>query len=204
VAIHGPFPPDSWAANPNLAPWNPGQARTFADRARAELGNLLTGLDLVYPTGDPAVENACKAIQQQAAGVGLEINLVPIRAFEYYNRVAFSHNFDLAWWRHDFADATFWLGPLLDPAEIPPGGANLLGYEPDAPMSGLLQDLKQLKQFGSIRRATHAIGDRVHELALVIPLWQLHVYVALAPTVSHAELDPIYLFNRVEDWRLEP
>ncbi len=205
VPLNGPFPSDCWAASANVAPFNQGQASAFADRARNELGNLLSSLDLIYPTNDPAIENACKAIQQQAAAAaGLDIRLVPVSSFDYHDRVVFSHNFDLAWWRHDFDDATFWLGPLLDPAEVPPGGDNLLGYQPDAAMSGLLQDLKQHKRFLNIRQTTHAIHDRVNQLAIVIPLWQLDVYVALAPTVLHAELDPISLFGRVEDWRLEP
>lgn len=203
--LAGPFPSDCWAANLNIPPFNPGQARTFAEHARSELGNLLSSLDLIYPTNDPAIENACKAIQQQvAAAAGLDIRLVPVSSFDYHDRVVFSHNFDLAWWRYDFDDATFWLGPLLDPAETPPGGDNLLGYQPDAPMSGLLQDLKQHKRFLNIRQTTHAIHDRVNQLAIVIPLWQLDVYVALADTVLHAELDPISLFGRIEDWRLEP
>lgn len=205
VPLVGPFPSNSWAANANVAPFNPGRARPLAGRARSELGNLLSSLDLIYPTNDPAIENACKAIQQQAAAVaGLDIRLVPVSSFDYHGRVVFSHNFDLAWWRHDFNDATFWLGPLLDPAEVPPGGNNLLGYRPDAAMSGLLQDLKQHKHFLNIRATTHAIHDRVNQLAIVIPLWQLDVYVALAQRVLHTELDPISLFGRIEDWRLEP
>lgn len=205
VPLDGPFPGDCWAANPRVAPYNPGGAHTFADRARGELGNLLITLDLIYPTDDPAVENACKAIQQQvAANTGLQIHLVPVRSFEYRDRVVLSHNFDLAWWRHDFEDATFWLGPLLDPAAVPPGGENLLGYLPDRTMSSLLHDLKQHKRFVHVCQATHAIHAHVHAHAVVIPLWQLHVYVALAPTVLHAQLDPISLFGRIEDWRLAP
>jgi len=202
--LYGPFPADCWAAKPGTTPFGARDARTFADRARSELGNLLTTLELVYPTDDPAVENACKAIQQQAAeNAGLDIELVPVPSFEYYDRVVFSHRFDLAWWRHDFEDVTFWLGPLLDPAEIPPGGDNLLGYRPDAEASRLLQDLKKHKRFLHVRATTHGLHDHMQQFAIVIPLWQLHVYVAVGPKVLHAELDPISLFGRIEDWQLK-
>ena len=37
----------------------------------------------------------------------------------------------------------------------------------------------------------------------LIPLWQLDTHVAVHPSLRPAALDPLLVFDRVEDWKLE-
>ena len=120
-------------------------------------------------------------------------------------------NVDLAYWRHDFEDPTYWLEPLLDQDSDArrPGGPNFMGYPQDAALRALFDEINLHKHFPQIQQATHQIHTHVAQTAIVIPLWQLGTYVALSsgvhPRDRHGNavaLDPFDLFANVEQWEL--
>jgi len=43
----------------------------------------------------------------------------------------------------------------------------------------------------------------VHRNACVIPLWQLDRYVAVHKSVENVKLDPEYLYDDIENWRIK-
>jgi hypothetical protein len=121
------------------------------------------------------------------------------------------HDFDLAYWRYDFEDPTYWLEPLLDqdPDARRPGGPNFMGYPQDAALRALFDEINLHKHFPQIQQATHQIHTHVAQDAIVIPLWQLGTYVALSSGVdpqdrhgNPAALDPFDLFANIEQWEL--
>ena len=178
-------------------------------------------LRLTYPQGNPEIENACMQIKSQveeATRKGIVLELEAIAPGTFYDKIVRLHDFDLAYWCHDFDDPAFWLEPLLDkdPASQQPGGPNFMGYTPDADLAKLFRTVNLHKHFPDIRRATHEIHEHVARKAIVIPLWQLDTYVAVSPrlrlqdsrgrTVAWERLDMfrnLDLFGDVEYWQLE-
>jgi peptide/nickel transport system substrate-binding protein len=222
VALSGPYPADSWASRPDLSLFCPedeaakeaeaGRARAFADLARKGLPPGELSLRLVYPAGIEEVQQACQQISAHVAEVGITLELVPVPERDFYQRVVEQHDFDLAYWRHDFEDPTYWLEPLLDndPEGRRPGDSNFMGYAQDQDIRKMFNDILQHKHFPQIQRATHEIHAHVAQNAIVIPLWQLGTYVALAPDVRPRNrddrpvpLNPFDLFANVEHWHLE-
>jgi hypothetical protein len=51
-----------------------------------------------------------------------------------------------------------------------------------------------------LARLAHA---EIARSAAIIPLWQLNTHVAVGPLLREAVFDPVYLFEDVEQWRLE-
>lgn len=202
--LHGPFPHDSWAYAPDAALFHPGQAAVAFARAKAEELTNPTPLTLVYPAGDASIEAACKAIQEQLAVVGIQIDLPrePPPPEQFYHVVVTNHDFDLAYWQHDFPDETYWLWPLFDPDDQQADGANFMGCVPDKDLRDLFKDLAVHKQFSLIRRQMHQLHKHIAQQALIVPLWQLDSYVAVSDSLKNAAFDPIYLFRNVENWEL--
>ncbi|HWB12174.1 MAG TPA: ABC transporter substrate-binding protein [Pirellulales bacterium] len=202
--LTGPFPAHSWAYNREVPPFSAEKAKAFADDARKELQSI-PKLNLVYPPNQSDVENACKQIADKLQTIGIELALVPAAPGEFYNRVLYDSDFDLAYWRHDFRDETYWLGSLFDPHDAARGrgGANFMNYEPDAAMSEFLADLRLHKRFPTVQTLMHKLHAHIAQTAVIIPLWQLDTYVAVGDRLK-ARPESHSLFANVEHWTLEP
>jgi ABC-type transport system substrate-binding protein len=222
VVLTGPYPVDSWACRRDLSLFHPrddsareaeaGRAKALAERARRDLQPSDLSLRLVYPAGLEEVQQACQQISAHVAEVGITLELVPVAERDFYQRVVEQHDFDLAYWRHDFEDPTYWLEPLLDqdPDAQRPGGPNFMGYPQDEAIRAMFDEINLHKHFPQIRQATHEIHAHVAQNAIVIPLWQLGTYVAVSSGVrpkgrdgNAVALDPFDLFANVEQWELE-
>ena len=209
--LNGPYPKDSWANDPSVSDFNSEAAKLYFQMAREELSSRIAAIELTlaYPLGNPDVESACKQIVtdvKKAIGDDLQLTLVPLESGQFYRLITENHNFDLAYWNHTYKDSTFWLEPLLDGDDDArrPGGLNFMGYVPDEDLADLFHKIKRHKQFREIQRMTHAIHQHVARTALIIPLWQLDLYVALSDRLDNVTLDPYVLFGNVEQWTLRP
>ena len=201
--LNGPFPRDSWAYNSDAPTFDAEQSRAFAANALSELKQI-PPLKLVYPAHDPQAELACRQIQSQAAALKIAIEPEAAKPGDFENRIVRVHDFDLAYWRHDYADETYELWPLFDPdpAARDSGGANFMGVSPDASLASFFRELALHKRFSEVQSLMHKIHDHVARTAVVIPLWQLDAYVAVDESLGGITLDANELFNGVEHWEL--
>jgi peptide/nickel transport system substrate-binding protein len=211
-AVNGPFPPDSWATcPPPRVPaklFDPDRARALAREAKAKVAEV--ALTLKYPAGDAAVAAACQDIAGQlealGASVGWSVRIKPLAVPERQLAEALDRReYELAYWKLDHASEAYWLWPWFDgrPAALAPGGSNFLGYEDAALQSELRRTMGQ-RNFAEVRRLTHEIHAHLHERMPLIPLWQLDTHLAVHPRLRPAGLDPLLIFERVEDWKLAP
>ncbi len=205
AALNGPYPKDSWACATAVAGFSPAKARGYANLAQQELGGAVT-LRLAYPAGSPEIESACKQIAEQTKDLGITLDLKAVELDKFYGQVMEAHDFDLAYWSYYFPDSTYWIEPLLgmDQATGSPSALNVMSYTPDAEMAGFFQAIRLHKCFRDIQTQTHKIHEHVARNAILIPLWQLDTYVAVADNVRDAVLDPLVLFGNVEHWGLVP
>lgn len=200
--LTGPFPRNCWAYNADVPAFDPASAKPLADEARRKLGRL-PPLKLVVRTSEPGAAAACERIRQQCQAAGVDLALVPLAADQFFFQVTVQHDFDLVYWRHDFPDDSYWLGPLLDsdPRARSPGGANFMGYVPDSSVAEFERDLLLHKRFADIRSITHKLHAHLARTATLIPLWQLDTYVAVSDSLAGAKLTPLGLFDGIENWR---
>ena len=222
VVLNGPYPADCWAYRRGLPMFQShdetareletSKAEVLADLARRELKSTELALRLVYPAGSEEVQQACEQIKTHVDRVGITLQLVPVAERDFYQRVIEQHDFDLAYWRHDFEDPTYWLEPLLDqaPEARRPGGPNFMAYTQDQTIAGLFAEVHLHKHFPEIQATTHKIHESLTQNAVMIPLWQLGTYVAVSETLRRkgpdgkpVELDPFDLYGDVADWELE-
>ena len=75
---------------------------------------------------------------------------------------------------------------------LPGRSQNSLGQHGVHPLYAIydLRDVQIHKSFREIQKLTHRIHEHVAQNAIVIPLWQLDTYVAVADSVRDATLDP--------------
>jgi len=247
AVVNGPYPLDSWAYKPewkveyrpdkavpessSAPPFVPrndsdragerGLAKGFAVQAKKQFQGRLPALELSYPAGNPQLEQACRMIRQQVRDhAGIDIKLEPVEETRFYDQVVNRHEFELAYWRHDFEDPTYWLGPLLDQSKQAqaPGGPNFMSYTQDAAtdLDDKFRQLNDHKRFGEIERLTHEIHELVTSNAIIIPLWQLDTYVAVSRRlainnakgpVGRLQRKDLFrnldLFRDVEHWELK-
>jgi ABC-type transport system substrate-binding protein len=198
--LNGPFPTQSWAFAPSdrvpADPFNVDLARTFARQAAKELGKA--ELSLLCPNDDARTVAACQALADQvdklAAGVqaAIRIKVVPLAAREF--RQAFlDRNYDLAYLHWDFPDATYRLQPLFD----------FVGYEPDAKLNALLGAASSHRHFLRVQEIAHEIHAHFYEQMPLIPLWQLHMHVAVHPALKTVNAEAPFFFRHVAHWKIE-
>jgi len=206
ATLNGPYPTRSWAYSPTVEDFALQHAANYLNIARTELAGL-PSLKLIYPNDNPDIGRACEEIRKtlQSPKLGLTLELEAVAAEDYFDRVVNRRRFDLAYWRHDFDNETYWIWPLLDPQEIRAGGANFMGYEPDNQLLGLFQRVNEQKRFRSIRAATHATHKYIARRAIIIPLWELDVYIAISESVQgmRENLDSGNVFENVENWTIK-
>jgi ABC-type transport system substrate-binding protein len=205
--LDGPFPTGTWPCNPI--------AGRLDDSGLA--GSLAAGrpepvkLELKYPNDDPAVERACQQIQQQLAEYKITIRLAPRTPADLRKQVTVDTDFQLAYWRHDFADDWFDIGGLLDPHRIGPpgqtGGGNFMSYTPSPDFAALLVRSQSHRDFGELRIALRQLHLEFRKEMPFIPLWNLDTHI-LATSRLRTEpavplLDPLAPFLFVDQWTLK-
>lgn len=202
--LNGPFPRDSWAFNKDVPEFSKANAAAYLNKAKQALGDL-PKLRLLYPVrdqGDTETKQACSLIRKQLAAAGIEIELQDARPDEFIQRVVEQQGFDLAYWRHDFKDETYWLWPLLNPADSNKGGENFMGYVPDKQLHDLFARVLSHKMFRTIQTTTHEIHKTLAREAVMIPLWELETYIAVSDAVEDAEFSAITLFENIDSWKI--
>ncbi|MEO8165743.1 MAG: ABC transporter substrate-binding protein, partial [Betaproteobacteria bacterium] len=201
---NGPFPSNSWAYNKDVPNFAMANAATYVAKAKSAVGDSIT-LRLLYPVlgqDDTETKRACAMIKDQLAAVGITIELEDVNPNVFIQRVVDQQGFDLAYWRHDFKDETYWLEPLLDPTDTGKGGANFMGYVPDKQLSDLFIRVLNHKEFRTIQSTTHEIHKMISREAVIIPLWELDTYVAVGDAVEDAEFSAMTLFENIDNWKI--
>lgn len=216
--LNGPYPPESWAYNPQVTPdgpakgdpFKPDLAKALAEKARG--GEIKSAFRLVYPDDDDTVKRACEQIREQVKkNAGIELLLDPVPPKVLRERVESSHDYELAYYHHDYANEAYWLWPLFDPEATGPGGQNYLGYRNDAELESCLRQAMVHRQFAEVQQAAHTAHRIVHDKMPLIPLWQLDSHFAVHRnlklpryrTNQKPALDPLRVFTQAEEWRLE-
>jgi ABC-type oligopeptide transport system substrate-binding subunit len=212
--LNGPYPPDSWACCPpprvEADLHDLGRARAFARDARTALGKPdKLVLSLKFPNDDPHVAAACADIAEQLQRLGasvdlpLHIKLEGLPPRELHEAIA-QRKYDLAYWFHDHATEAYWLWPLFDTrAEaLAVGGSNYLGYENDAALGSLLKRAMEIPDFTRVKELTHDVHAHLVERMPLIPLWQFDTHLVVHPHLHPTRLDPLLIFDNVEEWKL--
>jgi ABC-type transport system substrate-binding protein len=202
--LNGPYPVGSWAYNPDAPKYNTAQAKVQLRSVQQQVA-ASGPLRLVHPERDPDAVRACQEIAVQVEKeLGVKLTLEGVEPNVFYDQIVRQHNFDLVYWRHDFDDESYWIWPLFDPNDKDAGGANFMGIDPEANLRTVLFDTaKQHKDFTRVRELARLAHAEIARSAAIIPLWQLNTHVAVSPLLREAVFDPVYLFEDVEQWRLE-
>jgi peptide/nickel transport system substrate-binding protein len=233
-ALSGPFPPNSWAT-PDKA-----RAAGAALHNKALAGGLLAsaagggkiGLTLKYPADDARARFACGEIKRQVEEAArktpgdppcVEITPVAVPPEEFFGRLGFGLDYQLAYYSFDYRDDIYWLGGLLDRAAAVNGGRNFLNYlaEGTTPQAGdnelrlALEEVRAHRDFrDKVREGTWKVHAKFLERMPFIPLWQLDRHLVIHQALeTHLDepgdrfpperLDPAMIFTGVEFWRLK-
>jgi ABC-type transport system substrate-binding protein len=201
-ALNGPYPAGSWACDPELVsrkdktsldPYDPDLAKTKLKQARAKLGGAALAFGVKYPSGDARVKAAVEALCAQVNATLAGVKLTPEeRTAELLREdVEVTHSYDLAYYRYDFPDESFWLAPLLG------GDENYLGY--NGPLRGKVQAAMALRYFTPVRQYAHAIHRQALDSEMpLVPLWQLDPLYAYRGGLKVAGIDPYRVFAAEE------
>lgn len=230
-ALTGPFPVRSWATPPTAREatlFKPGAGGLMMEG----LGNRSTSLRLTFLKDEPKNGLVCDAIKTQIEQASMSkagkqlvtIELVPLAAKEYREKVLVEHDFDLTLTTFDYRDDLYSLASLLDPeASELRECRNYMGYlaqgtnpaEGDRRLRKLIDDNRQYRDFTKqVKDRTWDIHALFNQRVPFIPLWQLERYVAHhrdleiyfdnpnAP-VPPDRIDPAAVFTGIEMWRLK-
>jgi ABC-type transport system substrate-binding protein len=202
--LNGPFPNGTWAA-PDAPQklFRFEQAKFEADKAQ----NKPERLTLKF-VDDPLAREACNQIKQQVARIGINIDLTPVSPAELHKAVFLEWNYDLAYMPFDYADETFSLRGLFDEEgrNSDRGERNFLGYRPSPKIAEELGTIQRTRNFEAIRKAKHRLYNAFEDQMPFVPLWQLDFHFLInnnVQTVPPAnQLDPLTIFDQVDEWRL--
>lgn len=229
-ALTGPFPVRSWATPPTAREatlFKPGAGGLMMEG----LGNRTTRLRLTFLADNPKNGQVCDAIKTQIEQASVNkagkplvtIDLVPLPAKEYREKVFIEHDYDLTLTTFDYRDDLYSLASLLDPEAAERQGRNFMGYlaqgtnpaDGDRRLRKLLDDTKQYRDFTKqVKDKTWDIHALFNQRVPFIPLWQLEHYAVIhrdlelffdnpeAP-VPPDRIDPAILFTGIEMWRLK-
>ena len=206
TALNGPYPPGSWACKPEMQAYNPEFARAQMETSKANRPAKLT-LTLKYPDDDPAVAKACvlmkKQIEESDPG-SLTLELVARTPEQLHREVEIDHDFQLAYYSHDYANASFWLWPLFHQKEE--GAAeNFLGYKNDSKLEQLLRTLMGHRNFTVVTGLAQQIHQHCFDKVPFVPLWQLDTHLVIRQNLQIPNLetlDPQAVFRDVDHWVL--
>jgi ABC-type oligopeptide transport system substrate-binding subunit len=220
-SINSPFPAGSWASKAaqagraNLDPFDKTLATELFDKALGASGGKVK-LQLKYPAGDAHVADALNDLRKQVLAASkdrLDLEPTPLDPHRLRDEIK-AGQFDIAYWRYDYPDDTYWLTPLLGRRP----GDNMLGYHGADLQSGI-QRVQGRRDFERVRELTADV-QRVFDADMpLVPLWQLDPLSAyradLEPMIHDRRLndeqrkelervpyDPLLVFTDVENWRL--
>ena len=229
-ALTGPFPVRCWATPPTareVTLFKPGAGGLMMEG----LGNRAVRLRLTFLADNPKNGQVCDAIKTQIEQASVNksgkplvtIDLVPLPAKEYRERVFDRRDFDLTLTTFDYRDDLYSLGSFLDPEAAERYGRNFMGYlaqgtnpaDGDRRLRKLLDETKQYRDFTKqVKDKTWDIHALFNQRVPFIPLWQLDRYVVIhrdlelfldnpESPVPPDRIDPAVLFTGIEMWRLK-
>lgn len=206
-ALNGPFPPGSWACNPaiggqngksSLDLFNFERAKSLSGKAGAELASLT----LKYPRGDAVLDKAMKALCEQVkTATGITLEPTPCDPYRLRQDVEQTQSYDLAYYHYDYPDETYWLWPLLGPPLHEGSDTNIFKFTDEKILPPLKETMKY-RDFAEVRKHQWAMQEALLGEMPFIPLWQLDPLIAYGSAVQPAALDPVLIFNNIENWRL--
>lgn len=203
-ALNGPFPVGSWACKPVKD--GDKDSQTLFDPVRAQLQKQrakVGPLQLKYPADDPAVDEAmrevCAQVKEQT---GVVLEPTPCTPYKLRDDVEKVKDYDLAYYHYDFPDECYWLGPLFGP---PPGTRemNIFKYS-NSYLTSLLAGTKSYRNFTKVQEHQQLTQNLLNREMPFIPLWQLDPLLAYRRNVEPSALDPLVVFNNIEQWHLLP
>ena len=230
AALTGPFPLKCWAT-----PQSARDAPLFKAGAGGLIAEGLAGrsirLQLIFLNEDSRNQKVCSAIKTQIEEASkdksgkamIEIDLLPMLAEKFREKLILEHDYDLALTRFDYRDDLYSLASLLDPEATSREGRNYLGYlgegtnptDGDRRLRKLMEEVRQYRDFTKqVKEKTWDIHALFNQRVPFIPLWQLDRYMvahrdldmflenADAPVFAE-KLDPAVVFTGVEMWRLK-
>lgn len=201
-ALSGPFPAGSWACKPIQEGDKDGQTLFNPDRAQLQKQRAKVGpFQLKYAADNPAVEEAMKDLCAQIKErTGVVLEPTPRTPHDLRDDVEKVKDYDLAYYHYDFPDETYWLAPLFGP---PPGTEemNIFKYN-NSKLSSLLTEAKSYREFVKFQEHQWLTQELLNSEMPFIPLWQLDPLLAYRRNVQPSALDPLLVFNNIEDWHL--
>jgi peptide/nickel transport system substrate-binding protein len=238
VALTGPFPFNCWATPAsarNASLFNVGAGGLIAEGLSGRIG---TRLRLAYVIDDPRAgqpknQLVCQQIKTQIEQASankegkpmLTIDLAPMPAEKFREKIHLEFDYDLALATFDYRDDLYSLAGLLDPDAVGQGvnARNYLGYmapgtnpaDADRRLKKLLDEVRQFRDFTKeVKDRTWDIHALFNQRVPFVPLWQLDRYMVThrdlelyfdspeSPVASEM-LDSATIFTGVEMWRLK-
>jgi peptide/nickel transport system substrate-binding protein len=200
-ALNGPYPPGSWACKPDVKAYD-----TISAKAQLELAKgtraAKTNLTLKYSDEDPAVAEACKLIKEQIEELDKTLTIEPVARTpqQLHREVEIDHDYQLAYYSHDFASNAYWLWPLF---QIDGARENFLGYKNDADLEQLLRKLMGRRDFSEVQKLARQVHQHIFDKVPFVPLWQLDTHLVIRKNLQLPDdLDPLAVFQDADSWVL--
>lgn len=207
--LTGPFPPQSWsAATPPQVPNSLHQA----DAALAQIRKAATGAKnakfvILYATESPDGDLAAKELAAQInlacakAELATAFEAKGVAMAEFHAAIA-RRDFDLAYMPLDHgADLwSLWSAFDRDPIALDANGSNVSGFS-DARLESLFRTAFSSRRPSAVREASANLHAYLVETMPIIPLWNVPIRVALAPTLEAPQFDPLHPFAAIETWK---
>ncbi len=201
--LNGPFPMGSWACNnkENADLHDAGRAKNLSLDPAVQAVKSAT---LKYPGGDAALNEAMKELSGQVKALtGIVLEPTPCDPYQLREDVEQTGNYDLAYYYYDYPDDSYWLTPLLGP---PPravrNNINLFKFN-NTGITNLLAAATSYRDFERVREYQWQTHVSLNEEMPFIPLWQLDPLLAYRREVEPAALDPLGVFDNIEEWYLK-
>jgi peptide/nickel transport system substrate-binding protein len=194
----GPFVRESYANLPNLEPipYNPLLARGLVETARREFDGHLPRLTFAYSPRGPHRE-VCERIQENWQQIGLDVALV-----EQGGNQSESSAPDLIYRTYQLFD------PVRETPEIVMGfrGATASDFPASVSpwLSSLLVGLERAEDWLTARDVLRSIHKAVHDLAVLVPLWQVDVLFAHRAELVGRPETSLSLYQDIERWKIGP
>lgn len=202
--LSGPFPAGSWACKPineadkaNQNLFNPQRAQLLKPQGRVGPFQLKYAAD--NPSVDEAIKHLCAQVKERT---GVVLEPTPCDPYKLRNDVEKVKDYDVAYYHYDFPDEGYWLAPLFKP---PPGtdDTNIFKYQ-NSDLTALLNATKNFRNFAEVQKHQWSIQELLDLEMPFIPLWQLDPLLAYRRNVQPSALDPLLVFDDIEQWRLLP
>lgn len=212
--LTGPFPTDSWAADPQLTPaaYDVAYAKQLLREIMPRKGYILNNagywakddkpvqLSLKYSQSDPAIVKACSLIAESIQNCGILVSLEAKTAKNFQEEVQEQQQFDLAYCTSTF-DETYDLFPLLDPMATQPSQKNFAAYI-DSRLGEMFVELHNSLSPWAVRNLSYRIHRFVADETVHLYLWQLESCLAYHKSLKNFIPHPDWLFQYPESWKI--